>query len=166
MFRLISHHSKHLTRSTVGTTTTLRTITTSANIKRTMASHAPSTTTTTTDTLHLSSTEDDPSLPQFIVGTRNGFLPRQLPLTQLPPQFSKLEELLQKMPLTLADGSKGLLAEGKFGEMVDKELEVVDIDGIEDSRTLTGKLFVHSIKHISYPLIPPPTHLQKTKQTC
>src|SRR5690554_2455996 len=47
------------------------------------------------------------SIPSFMVGTQNGFLPRQDPLDVLPKEYEALEQLLQKMPLTLKDGSKG-----------------------------------------------------------
>lgn len=87
---------------------------------------------------------DDPlvhnhSIPSFMVGTQNGFLPRQDPLDVLPKEYEALEELLQKMPLTLKDGSKGLLALGQFGEAC-KSLPQYDLSKVEDSELLSGKL--------------------------
>ncbi|KAJ3268867.1 hypothetical protein HDU76_011361, partial [Blyttiomyces sp. JEL0837] len=84
-----------------------------------------------------SSPSDDPSLPQFVVGTRNGFLPRQDPLARLPDRFGELESLLERMPLILEDGTPGLLAKGEFGDAVKKELPVYNVADIKDSRTLT-----------------------------
>ncbi|KAF9123839.1 hypothetical protein BGW39_008641 [Mortierella sp. 14UC] len=85
---------------------------------------------------------DDPlvnnhSIPSFMVGTQNGFLPRQDPLDVLPQEYKELEELLQKMPLTLKDGSKGLLALGQFGEAC-KSLPQYDLSKVEDSELLSA----------------------------
>lgn len=41
------------------------------------------------------------------------------------------------MPLTKKDGSKGLLATGKFGDAC-KKLEEYNVDGITDTRLLTA----------------------------
>lgn len=57
----------------------------------------------------------------------------------LPKEYEALEELLQKMPLTLKDGSKGLLALGQFGEAC-KSLPQYDLSNVEDSELLSGKL--------------------------
>jgi indoleamine 2,3-dioxygenase len=65
---------------------------------------------------------DDVSLPAFMVSTSRGFLPRDNPIVQLPPDFDTLESILRRMPVKTADGSPGLLAMGTFGETVDKEL--------------------------------------------
>ncbi|KAF9359228.1 hypothetical protein BGX26_012835 [Mortierella sp. AD094] len=85
---------------------------------------------------------DDPlthnhSIPSFMVGTQNGFLPRQDPLDVLPKEYEALEQLLQKMPLTLKDGSKGLLALGQFGEAC-KSLPQYDLSNVEDSELLSA----------------------------
>ncbi|KAF9180577.1 hypothetical protein BGZ50_006136 [Haplosporangium sp. Z 11] len=77
------------------------------------------------------------SIPSFMVGTQNGFLPRQDPLDVLPKEYEALEQLLQKMPLTLKDGSKGLLAQGKFGEAC-KSLPQYDLSNVEDSELLSA----------------------------
>jgi hypothetical protein len=87
-------------------------------------------------TTHLNS-----NLPPFMVGVDNGFLPRQEPLVALPSTFTKLEELLQRMPIKLLDGRPGLLQTGDFGKAIDSELPVYDVDGIHDQRLLTGLAF-------------------------
>lgn len=78
------------------------------------------------------------NLPPFMVGTHNGFLPRQEPLITLPPTFAKLEDLLTRMPIKLSDGRPGLLQTGDFGKAIETELPVYDVDGIHDQRLLTG----------------------------
>ncbi|KAG0318643.1 hypothetical protein BGZ99_005565 [Dissophora globulifera] len=77
------------------------------------------------------------SIPSFMVGTQNGFLPRQDPLDVLPKEYEVLENLLQQMPLTLKDGSKGLLALGLFGEAC-KSLPLYDLSNVEDSELLSA----------------------------
>ncbi|KAG0352974.1 hypothetical protein BC939DRAFT_278186 [Gamsiella multidivaricata] len=77
------------------------------------------------------------SIPSFMVGTQNGFLPRQDPLDVLPKEYEALEQLLQKMPLTLKDGTPGLLAQGKFGEAC-KGLPQYDLSNVEDSELLSA----------------------------
>ncbi|KAG9326375.1 hypothetical protein KVV02_003726 [Mortierella alpina] len=77
------------------------------------------------------------SIPSFMVGTQNGFLPRQDPLDVLPKEYEVLEQLLQQMPLTLKDGSPGLLARGEFGEAC-KALPQYDLSKIEDSELLSA----------------------------
>ncbi|GAW05939.1 indoleamine -dioxygenase family protein [Lentinula edodes] len=63
-----------------------------------------------------------PSTMPFTVSTHRGFLPVNNPPATLPPSFAPLESLLTRMPIVLADGTPGLLAEGKLGETVEKEL--------------------------------------------
>lgn len=89
----------------------------------------------------------------FSVGSSNGFLPRQEPLSELPQEFSKLESLLQRMPMQLLDGTPGLLASGQFGDAVRDELPLYEIDGITDQRLLSGKLsesepIVHFFRYV------------------
>lgn len=76
-----------------------------------------------------------------MVGVENGFLPRQDPLPALPERFKELESLLQRMPIVMANGQPGLLASGKFGEAVEKELPLYDLSDIEDTRLLAGMLW-------------------------
>jgi indoleamine 2,3-dioxygenase len=81
------------------------------------------------------------NLPPFTIGVENGFLPRQDPLVMLPKEFQKLEDLLQRMPLRLADGKLGLLHHGTFGDAINNELPVYNVDNITDYRLLTGNMF-------------------------
>ncbi|KAJ3106068.1 hypothetical protein HDU97_007071 [Phlyctochytrium planicorne] len=97
---------------------------------------------------------DDPTVPQFIVGTKNGFLPRQDPLAKLPKEFEVLESLLDRMTVLKEDGSAGLLAEGKFGEAVEKELKVIDVSALEDQRLLTALFRDYTFAASAYLLEP------------
>ncbi|RUS20334.1 hypothetical protein BC937DRAFT_95472 [Endogone sp. FLAS-F59071] len=81
---------------------------------------------------------ENTQIPSFMVGTKNGFLPRRDPMTKLPDQFARVESLLQRMPLNLADGSKGLLAHGQLGDAVHSELEACEINHIVDERLLSA----------------------------
>ena len=80
------------------------------------------------------------TVPQFTVGTANGFLPREPPLEELPAQFSVLESLLQRMPIKTKDGKEGLLKLGTFGDTLMKELPdyTAEVEKIEDSQLLTA----------------------------
>jgi len=79
-----------------------------------------------------------PNPSPFTVTPQNGFLPLKDPLTKLPKQFHELENLLQKMPVTLKDGIKGLLAKGEFGNAVHrlKELQVDQVTDAEEIMSL------------------------------
>ena len=77
-------------------------------------------------------------LPQFLVGTRNGFLPRQPPLVNLPPKYAPLEHLLDRMPL---EEPGSLLAAGKFGPTLLKELPELDVSEAEKDSRLQMALF-------------------------
>src|ERR1700753_1644842 len=70
-----------------------------------------------TDTL-----ADNVTLPAFMVSSTRGFLPRNDPIATLPSEFSVLESILSRMPITTASGEAGLLAQGTFGDTVQKEL--------------------------------------------
>lgn len=65
---------------------------------------------------------DDMSLPAFMVSTTRGFLPRMDPIVTLPPEFDPLESILQRMPVKTLSGEPGLLAHGKLGDAVTREL--------------------------------------------
>ena len=65
---------------------------------------------------------EDTSIPAFMVSTSRGFLPRADPVVHLPKEFDPLESLLQRMPIKTLSGEPGLLAEGKLGDAVEKEL--------------------------------------------
>jgi indoleamine 2,3-dioxygenase len=73
---------------------------------------------------------DDMSLPAFMVSKTRGFLPRMDPIVQLPPDFDVLESILQRMPIKTKSGAPGLLAEGRLGDTVTKELP--DLTGAVD----------------------------------
>ncbi|KAL2918738.1 hypothetical protein HK105_201572 [Polyrhizophydium stewartii] len=95
-----------------------------------------------------------PELPQFVVGTENGFLPRQDPLPTLPAEFKELESLLQRMPLTVKSGAKGLLATGDFGAAVNAELPEYNVDGIHDTQLLTALFRDYTFAASAYLLEP------------
>ncbi|ORX49862.1 hypothetical protein DM01DRAFT_1409315 [Hesseltinella vesiculosa] len=97
---------------------------------------------------------NDTSLPMFMVGTPNGFLPRQDPLAELPQEFNRLESLLQRMPIQLLDGQPGLLASGQFGEAVRDELPLYDVDHIHDQRLLSALFRDYSFAASAYLLEP------------
>ncbi|KAF8460914.1 hypothetical protein BDZ91DRAFT_831741 [Kalaharituber pfeilii] len=65
---------------------------------------------------------EDTTLPAFMVSTSRGFLPRADPLVPLPPEFSALESLLERMPIQTASGSPGLLATGSLGSEIDNNV--------------------------------------------
>jgi indoleamine 2,3-dioxygenase len=94
----------------------------------------------------------DKTLDQFIVGTQNGFLPRQNPLATLPDSFGPLDSLLERMPLTVQTGS-GLLASGEFGAEVLK-LPEFRTENISDSRLLTALFRDYSFVASAYLLEP------------
>lgn len=76
---------------------------------------------------------------QFHVGSENGFLPRQDPLAVLPQEYEAMEDLLDRMPLKMADGSPGLLATGAFGAAVENDLPEYDISKVSDPQLLSGE---------------------------
>ncbi|CEG77878.1 hypothetical protein RMATCC62417_12559 [Rhizopus microsporus] len=100
------------------------------------------------------SQQKDMSQQMFLVGEQNGFLPRQDPLAELPSEFSKLESLLQRMPLQLPDGSPGLLASGQFGDAVRDELPIYDVDHINDQRLLSALFRDYTFAASAYLLEP------------
>lgn len=55
----------------------------------------------------------------FTVTTKNGFLPTQPPLTELPSTFEPLTTILRQMPICTEDGTPGLLAGFKLGPLID-----------------------------------------------
>ena len=92
--------------------------------------------------------------PQLYVSKTYGFLPRQEPLFKLPAEFKKMEEIIARARITQPDGSKGLLGQGKFGEVVEKELPMVDVSKIEDSRLLEALMRDYSYLASMYLLEP------------
>ncbi|KAI8913675.1 hypothetical protein EDD86DRAFT_187255 [Gorgonomyces haynaldii] len=95
----------------------------------------------------------DPTLPQFVVGFENGFLPRQDPMSKLPNDFKELEHILQNMPLTLKNGKPGLLATGDFGDAV-KSVPEYNVDHIVDTRLLTALFRDYTFAASAYLLEP------------
>ena len=81
------------------------------------------------------------NIPPFTIGVENGFLPRQDPIPVLPREFSKLEDILQRMPVCMKNGQHGLLHHGTFGVTVNNELPLYDVDSITDLRLLTGNSY-------------------------
>ncbi|KAI9503112.1 hypothetical protein BX070DRAFT_182831, partial [Coemansia spiralis] len=75
---------------------------------------------------------------EFTVSPKTGFLPRHDPLQVLPSYFEKLEEILDEMPIYKGDGTYGLLHSGRFGERVERELPLYDVDFIFDNRILSA----------------------------
>ncbi len=65
---------------------------------------------------------DDLSLPPFTVSKARGFLPRADPVVKLPADFDAVESILSRMPVKTLSGGPGLLAEGKLGDTVVREL--------------------------------------------
>ncbi|KAM5443076.1 putative indoleamine 2,3-dioxygenase [Microsporum ferrugineum] len=86
---------------------------------------------------------DDVSLHPFLVSTSRGFLPLRNPLVTLPKEFDVLESLLQRMPIKTASGEPGLLAEGKLGDVVDKEFPdlTAQIDVYKDNLHVITALY-------------------------
>lgn len=86
---------------------------------------------------------EDPHLPAFMVSTTRGFLPRQEPIVKLPSDFGVLESILTRMPIKTAAGEAGLLAHGKLGETVEKELPDLTsaVDKYRDNLPLQNALY-------------------------
>jgi indoleamine 2,3-dioxygenase len=49
----------------------------------------------------------DPTVNQWIVGTFNGFLPRNPPVSKLPEKYKEIEEFMDNMRIIRKDGSDG-----------------------------------------------------------
>lgn len=86
---------------------------------------------------------DDTTLPAFMVSTTRGFLPRQEPVVQLPPEFDTLESILSRMPIKTLNGTPGLLATFILGETVLKELPdlTAAIEKYKDNLPLINALY-------------------------
>lgn len=90
------------------------------------------------------------SFDQFVVTSKNGFLPAQVtffslltlilqdPLPKLPSAYAELENLLQRMPFQQSTSSPGLLWTGALGAAVQKELPEYNLDGIKDLHLLSA----------------------------
>lgn len=55
----------------------------------------------------------------FTITTRTGFLPLRPPQVDLPAKFAALASLLDSLPIVCQDGSAGLLAHFKLGDIID-----------------------------------------------
>jgi indoleamine 2,3-dioxygenase len=86
---------------------------------------------------------DDMTLPAFMVSSTRGFLPRMDPIVTLPSEFDALESILQRMPVKLASGEPGLLAQGMLGDVVSSELPDLTgaVDMYKDNLPLMNALY-------------------------
>jgi len=105
----------------------------------------------------------NPKTQPFIVQTKTGFLPRTEPITKLPQEFNKIDDLLNRMRWFQPDGSKGLLAQNTFGDTVEKELKDLNFDHIEDTMMLMALFRDYSFLASAYLLEPCHHEYLKTK---
>lgn len=101
------------------------------------------------------------SVDPFTITTSSGFLPYQIGPTTLPEVFEPLTDLLDRMPVTKADGKPGLLATYGLGKAIegfpDLTTEVDNVltkDGKKDLFTLTAIFRDYSYVASSYILEP------------
>ncbi|KAL3893904.1 MAG: hypothetical protein SGCHY_005574 [Lobulomycetales sp.] len=105
---------------------------------------------------------DTQGAAQFSVTRTRGFLPIDDPLVSLPSPFGALESLLSRMPLTLSDGTPGLLAQGKFGDAVLAELPLIDTSDIKDQALLTALFRDYTFAASAYLLEPCDLNMRKS----
>ncbi|KAH0606872.1 uncharacterized protein H6S33_003706 [Morchella sextelata] len=75
---------------------------------------------------------DDTSLPPFME-----------PLIELPSEFAALEDILQQLPIKKKDGTPGLLAQGRLGDVVNQSFPNL-IDAVEkykDNQVVLNALY-------------------------
>lgn len=108
----------------------------------------------------LALTEKD---PQLMVSKKYGFLPREEPLFDMPPEFNTLDSLLKRAVIIQPDGSKGLLAKGEFGDAVLKELQVIDVSKIENTRLIEALMRDYTFASAMYLLEPCDLQFRKDK---
>ena len=101
--------------------------------------------------------------PQMMVSKKYGFLPREEPLFDTPPEFETLESLLNRAVINQPDGTKGLLASGQFGNAVLNELKVVDVSKIESTRLLEALMRDYAFASAMYLLEPCDLQFKKDK---
>lgn len=77
-------------------------------------------------------------ITQFQVGPRNGFLPREAPMYDLPVKYSVLDQILKEMP---TERKNSTLANGKFGETIMKDLPELSVKEAENDSRLQMALF-------------------------
>jgi hypothetical protein len=68
------------------------------------------------------------------VSSKTGFLPELDPLHTLPTKYSKLDEILNEMTWTKADGTNGMLFTNSLCETVNRDLPLYEVSTEEDSR--------------------------------
>ena len=100
------------------------------------------------------STTVNSTLPQFMVGVSNGFLPRQKPLVRLPSAYKELDELLDDMPVIKKNGQPGLLHFGLFGEAVLTRLPLYDTTNVHDQQVLSALFRDYTFACSSYLMEP------------
>ncbi|KAJ3304224.1 hypothetical protein HDV03_002961 [Kappamyces sp. JEL0829] len=95
-----------------------------------------------------------PTTPVFSITPKNGFLPLEDPIQDLPKEFGQLNDLLKKMPLLLDDGvTPGLLSKGEFGKAVEK-LPLYDVSKIDNQALLMALFRDYTFAASSYLLEP------------
>ncbi|KAJ2788205.1 hypothetical protein GGI15_000010 [Coemansia interrupta] len=112
--------------------------------------------TATTTTAHTASPawRNPSSASEFTVTDTHGFLPSRDPLAVLPSYFDKLTDLLSSMPMSLPDGTSGLLHSGRLGEHIEQHLPLYDVDFIFDQRILMALHRDYSMLASAYLLEP------------
>jgi indoleamine 2,3-dioxygenase len=103
-----------------------------------------------------------PESSQFLVSEAKGFLTRDDPLFDLPNEFSKLDEILKNAPIHLPNGGKGLLADGRLGAVVEKELPLVEVEKYTESRVVSALFRDYSYIASMYLLEPCDQNMRKT----
>eukprot|EP00042_Codosiga_hollandica_P042866 m.398332 g.398332 ORF g.398332 m.398332 type:complete len:489 (-) comp56428_c0_seq3:124-1590(-) len=99
----------------------------------------------------------------FSLSSRNGWMPKHVPLRSLPSQFADVEYLLQQMPITKKDGTAGLLSTGRFGEAVLQSLKFHDVSRVEDPALVTALHRDYSFLASAYLLEPSHIGMALTK---
>lgn len=139
-------------------------------VRRALATNAAAATATTNGsgahTLLAKQTLGDNNEPfEFTVGVENGFLPRHDPLAELPPKFKELESILQRMPVTLPGGKKGLLYDGRLGNTVNHELPEYRAEDLinTDQRLLAALYRDYTFLASAYLLEPCDIHYRQDK---
>ncbi|KXS16821.1 putative surface protein with EGF domain [Gonapodya prolifera JEL478] len=104
----------------------------------------------------------DSALPVFTVGRANGFLPRKDPIDVLPAQFDSLEHILQRMPVYLRNGGRGLLARGELGDEVLSRFPLLDVSEITDLELLAALYRDYTFLASAYLLEPCDLEIRRT----
>ena len=94
------------------------------------------------------------TIPQLTVSKKWGFLPRELPLFDMPAEFKHLDDILKRMPLNLPNGGKGLLAKNQLAQTIHNELPLVDVSKITSTRLLEALMRDYTYAASAYLLEP------------